>query len=51
LAWRKARLISGALNHKHGQTIIMATHDPHASHRATRTLYLNQGQLADRMMD
>ncbi len=40
-----------ALNHEHGKTIIMVTHDPHASHRATRTLYLNKGQLADRMMD
>ncbi len=34
-----------ALNREHGKTIIMVTHDPHASHRATRTLYLNKGQL------
>ena len=35
-----------ALNREHGKTIIMVTHDPHASARATRTLYLNKGQLA-----
>src|SRR3954452_5526575 len=34
-----------ALNQKHGKTIIMVTHDPHASARATRTVYLNKGQL------
>lgn len=28
-----------------GKTVIMVTHDPHASARATRTLYLNKGQL------
>ena len=34
------------LNREHGKTIIMVTHDPHASARATRTLYLNKGQLS-----
>jgi len=34
-----------ALNREHGKTILMVTHDPHASARATRTLYLNKGQL------
>lgn len=34
------------LNREHGKTIIMVTHDPHASMRATRTLYLNKGQLS-----
>jgi putative ABC transport system ATP-binding protein len=38
-----------ALNHEHGKTILMVTHDPHASHRATRTLYLNKGQLSQEM--
>ena len=36
-----------ALNREHGKTIIMVTHDPHASARASRTLYLNKGQPAD----
>ena len=35
-----------ALNREHGKTIVMVTHDPHASARATHTLYLNKGQLA-----
>src|SRR3954465_4688897 len=34
-----------ALNREHGKTIVMVTHDPHASARAKRTLYLNKGQL------
>jgi putative ABC transport system ATP-binding protein len=34
-----------ALNRDHGKTIIMVTHDPHASARATRTVYLDKGQL------
>jgi putative ABC transport system ATP-binding protein len=34
-----------ALNSEHGKTIIMVTHDPHASARAQRTVYLNKGQL------
>ena len=36
-----------ALNRRHGKTIIMVTHDPHASARASRTVYLNKGQLSD----
>ncbi|MBE2212806.1 MAG: ABC transporter ATP-binding protein [Opitutaceae bacterium] len=35
-----------ALNRDQGKTIIMVTHDPHASHRASRTVYLNKGQLS-----
>ena len=35
-----------ALNREHGKTIIMVTHDPHASARASRTLYLYKGQLS-----
>jgi putative ABC transport system ATP-binding protein len=35
------------LNKKHGKTIIMVTHDPHASARASRTVYLNKGQLSN----
>jgi putative ABC transport system ATP-binding protein len=34
-----------ALNREQGKTIIMVTHDPHASARATRTLHLDKGQL------
>jgi putative ABC transport system ATP-binding protein len=37
----------GALNREHGKTIIMVTHDPHASARASRTVYLDKGQLGD----
>ena len=36
-----------ALNREHGKTIIMVTHDPHASARAKRTVYLNKGQLGE----
>jgi putative ABC transport system ATP-binding protein len=36
-----------ALNREHGKTIIMVTHDPHASARATRTAFLNKGQLSN----
>ena len=35
------------LNRAHGKTIIMVTHDPHASARATRTVHLDKGQLSD----
>jgi putative ABC transport system ATP-binding protein len=35
-----------ALNREHGKTIIMVTHDPHASARASRTVHLNKGQLS-----
>ncbi len=38
-----------ALNQEHGKTVVMVTHDPHASHRAKRTLYLNKGQLSTEM--
>jgi putative ABC transport system ATP-binding protein len=34
-----------ALNREHGKTIIMVTHDPHASARASRTVHLEKGQL------
>ena len=34
-----------ALNREQGKTIIMVTHDPHASARAMRTVYLDKGQL------
>ena len=34
-----------ALNREHGKTIIMVTHDPHASARAHRIMYLDKGRL------
>jgi putative ABC transport system ATP-binding protein len=34
------------LNKEQGKTIIMVTHDPHASARATRTVHLDKGQLS-----
>jgi len=34
------------LNQEQGKTIIMVTHDPHASARASRTVHLDKGQLA-----
>jgi putative ABC transport system ATP-binding protein len=34
-----------ALNREHGKTVIMVTHDPHASARAARTVHLDKGQL------
>lgn len=34
-----------ALNTEHGKTIVMVTHDPHASARASRTVHLDKGQL------
>jgi putative ABC transport system ATP-binding protein len=40
-----------ALNREHGKTIIMVTHDPHASARASRTVYLNKGQLSDKKLE
>ncbi|MGD0650794.1 MAG: ABC transporter ATP-binding protein [Verrucomicrobiia bacterium] len=36
-----------ALNREHGKTIILVTHDPHASARAARTVYLDKGQLSN----
>jgi putative ABC transport system ATP-binding protein len=35
------------LNREHNKTIVMVTHDPHASVRASRTVYLNKGQLTN----
>jgi putative ABC transport system ATP-binding protein len=35
-----------ALNREYGKTIIMVTHDPHASAYATRTVHLDKGQLS-----
>jgi putative ABC transport system ATP-binding protein len=35
-----------ALNREHGKTIIMVTHDPHASARASRIVHLDKGQLS-----
>ena len=35
-----------ALNREQGKTVLMVTHDPHASGRATRVVYLNKGQLS-----
>lgn len=34
-----------ALNREQGKTVIMVTHDPHASARAMRIVYLDKGQL------
>jgi putative ABC transport system ATP-binding protein len=34
-----------ALNQRHGKTIVMVTHDPHAALRASHTLHLTKGQL------
>jgi putative ABC transport system ATP-binding protein len=36
-----------ALNREHGKTILMVTHDPHASARAARTVHLDKGQLKE----
>jgi putative ABC transport system ATP-binding protein len=33
------------LRAEHGKTIIMVTHDSHASHRAGRTVFLNKGRI------
>ncbi len=35
-----------SLNKDYGKTLIMVTHDPHASARASRTVYLDKGQLS-----
>ena len=35
-----------ALNREQGKTVVMVTHDIHAAARASRTLYLNKGQLS-----
>lgn len=36
-----------ALNREQGKTIVMVTHDPHASARASRTVHLDKGQLSN----
>jgi putative ABC transport system ATP-binding protein len=38
-----------ALNREHGKTIVMVTHDPHAAQRASRRLYLLDGQVSSEM--
>jgi putative ABC transport system ATP-binding protein len=35
------------LNREYGKTILMVTHDPLASARATRTVHLDKGRLAE----
>lgn len=37
------------LNRDYGKTIVMVTHDPHAAERATHTLHLEKGVLAERV--
>jgi putative ABC transport system ATP-binding protein len=37
--------ILSELNHHHGKTIVMVTHDPHAAQFADRTRYLEKGSL------
>jgi putative ABC transport system ATP-binding protein len=34
------------LNHQHGKTIVMVTHDPRAAEHASRQLYMDKGRLA-----
>lgn len=36
-----------SLSREHGKTIIMVTHDPHASAKADRTVFLYKGQIVD----
>ena len=38
-----------ALNREHGKTIVMVTHDPHAAGRASRRLYMVDGQVSNEM--
>lgn len=38
-----------SLNHDHGKTIIMVTHDPRAAERATMQIHLNKGLLGDKL--
>jgi putative ABC transport system ATP-binding protein len=38
-----------SLSGDHGKTIVMVTHDPHASARATRTVFLYKGQIVSEM--
>ncbi len=37
------------LNQEFKKTIVMVTHDPHAAERATRTLHLEKGSLAEQV--
>ena len=37
-----------ALNQRHGKTIVMVTHDPHAAARASHTLHLDEGPARTR---
>jgi putative ABC transport system ATP-binding protein len=37
------------LNREHGKTIVMVTHDPHAANRASRRLYMVDGQVSSEM--
>ena len=39
------------LSSEHGKTIIMVTHHPHASARATRVVHLDKGRLSDKPAD
>ena len=39
------------LRAEHGKTIIMVTHDSHASARARRTVYLNKGRISPDLQD
>jgi putative ABC transport system ATP-binding protein len=39
------------LNREQGKTIIMVTHDPHASARASRTVHLDKGLLSSAPVD
>ena len=50
-AWDEILDLLQALNKEQGKTIIMVTHDIHAAARATRTLYLNKGQLSTEPVD
>jgi putative ABC transport system ATP-binding protein len=38
-----------ALSREHGKTIVMVTHDPHAAARASRRLFMVDGQLSSEM--
>jgi putative ABC transport system ATP-binding protein len=38
-----------ALNRDHGKTVVMVTHDPHAANRASRRLYMVDGQVSTEM--
>jgi putative ABC transport system ATP-binding protein len=38
-----------ALNRQHNKTIVMVTHDPHAAARASRRLFMVDGQLSSEM--